>query len=191
MNTHRLGGLGPASATAPSDTSFGKIYKRHRKPGMQTASTGRRPGGEVEDFGFVVCEPIGRNLDRLRGVLYHTVDTRGSQDWTDFLPGEKRLQIYSACTRTFSDNTSYQFCFVNKPRFLCASLERMRLVLNNAKLTEGSMISAPKEDYGLDDIKASILERGLLALMERLPIPLCSLADVLKHRLLVTALSMK
>lgn len=64
-------------------------------------------------------------------------------------------------------------------------------MLDNAKVTEGCIISAPKEEYGLDDIKAAMLERRLLALMERLPISLCALTDVLKHRFLVAAISMK
>lgn len=104
MDSHRLGGLRLESAAASSDASFGTIYKRYRKPGIQTASTKPHPGGEVDNFDFVERDPVGRNLDRLRRVLYRTVETRQSQDWTDFLPKETRLvlDIYS-CAWTFSD----------------------------------------------------------------------------------------
>jgi hypothetical protein len=185
----RLEGFGISSAAVSSDVAFGTIHKLYRRNGMQTESTEPDPRGEANDIDFLVCDPIGNNFENFQSLLYHTIDTRPSRNLTDFLPPRRRLG--NKYSKTYEDDTAYHFCFADQLDRLSTSVELMRESLSNARLTECTMITAPKKEYALDANKAAMLERRLFGLIERVPFPICKLTDVAKHRLIVTAMSME
>lgn len=184
----RMEGFGISSA-ASSNAGFRTIHKLYRRNGMQADSIEPDTRGEADDIDFVVCDPIGNNLESMQSLLYHTLDTRPSRNLTDFLSPQKRLA--NQCSKTHEDEAAYYFCFANQPYYLRDTVQLMRESLSNGKLTECCMISAPKVEYGLDAIKAAMLQPRLLAMIERVPTQLSLMTDVTKHRLLVTAMSME
>jgi hypothetical protein len=187
---HQLKGFGLMSVSAPpEDKESYRICRRYRRAGLQSAKVGSHPQGEVDDILYTQTRD-GEQLENIRSLLCYTTDTRPRRHLTDFLPSQKRLDLPRTCSHTFDDGTSYHFCFVDKPQDLSDDLDHMRQALNDMRLTEGCMISASKTEYGLDENKAAMLERRLRGLLARLPFELSMLADVLKHRLLITAMLM-
>jgi len=184
----QMEGFGISSA-ASSNAGFKSIHKLYRRNGMQVDSIEPDVRGEANDIDFVMCDPIGNNLESMQSLLYHTLDTRPSRNLTDFLSPQKRLA--NQCSKTYEDDTAYHFCFANQLYHLRDTVQLMRESLSNGKLTECCMISAPKKEYGLDASKAAILQQRLLDMIERVPTQLCLLTDVAKHRLLVTAMFME
>jgi hypothetical protein len=158
---------------------------------MQTEVTEIDPRGTADDIDFVICDPVGDSLERLRSVFYRAVDARPTRDIADFLPPQRRLVLPHNCSTTLDDGTFYHFCFVNQPHLLRTSVEFMRDVLGNARLTECCMISAPKDLFALDGIKAAMLERRLHGLIEGVPMPLSGIPDAIKHQLLIVAMKME
>jgi hypothetical protein len=51
---------------------------------MQTEVTEIDPRGTADDIDFVICDPVGDSLERLRSVFYRAVDARPTRDITTF-----------------------------------------------------------------------------------------------------------
>ncbi|KJY01898.1 hypothetical protein TI39_contig274g00002 [Zymoseptoria brevis] len=128
----------------------------------------------------------GRNMTRLRQIMYGTNPNDPDQDILNILPAESVRTISETNSSVFRDGSDFHFAF--SKRKIVSTLPRFRNHLASAIAKDACLISAMGTDFALDETMANAVMASLRRILPRVAVDLLNLNVALKSVLLHHAL---
>ncbi|SMY18781.1 unnamed protein product [Zymoseptoria tritici ST99CH_1A5] len=168
---------------APETT---RLRRRYRRDGMQNADFDPGAYGDAPNPEEPSLQHSGRNMTRLRQIMYGTNPNDPDQDILSILPAESVRTISETNSSVFRDGSDFHFAF--SKRKIVSTLPRFRNHLASAIAKDACLISAMGTDFALDEIMANAVMASLRRILPRVAVDLLNLNVALKSVLLHHAL---